>query len=421
MFIIAVIIISLVLIVTGICLNIKTKKKRLGKILILIGSGALLGLFSLLLFLIISLTSMHPVFYSTVMFAISIIIFLSVAFLLKGSIKKKKVYIPLIIVLCVIGLITGGYASYQNYLENIPTIREGSDLLSLYSPYTEDTCVATLDEASTLQISEDIPRMNGATAMYPVYSAFARAVYPKHTLEHIVTGLDYHEEYNYLACNTTSTAYNMIVAGGADIIFVGGPSEAQEQYAKDNGVELIYTPIGKEAFVFFANSKNPIDNITLDNIKDIYSGKTTKWDQLGVKGLGDIRAFQREEGSGSQSALERLMGDTPIMSPPTENVVWGMGGIIEKTADYKNYKNAIGYSFRFYSTEMVQNSEIKLLSINGVYPSLENIENGTYPIASTFYAVTRSDADDNTKALLEWILSPQGQELIEKTGYTPLN
>ena len=110
-----------------------------------------------------------------------------------------------------------------------------------------------------------------------------------------------------------------------------------------------------------------------------------------------------------------------LMEAPKEDVVSGMGGIITRTADYRNYKNAIGYSFRFYSTEMVKNDMIKLLCINGVAPTLENIENGTYPIGGDFYAVTRSDADENTLKLLEWVLSSQGQELVEKTGYTPIN
>lgn len=97
-----------------------------------------------------------------------------------------------------------------------------------------------------------------------------------------------------------------------------------------------------------------------------------------------------------------------------------MGGIIEKTADYKNYKNAIGYSFRFYTTEMVNNDNIKLLKINGVYPSEENIANGSYPVSSYFYAVTRSDASESTKKLLSWLCGPEAKELIKKTGYTPI-
>ena len=114
------------------------------------------------------------------------------------------------------------------------------------------------------------------------------------------------------------------------------------------------------------------------------------------------------------------MGNKELINPIEENVIGGMGGIISKTADYKNYKNAIGYSFRYYSQEMVNNNQIKLLNIEGIEPNLKNIENGTYPIASEFFAVTRTDADENTKKLLEWVLSNQGQELVEKTGYTPV-
>jgi phosphate transport system substrate-binding protein len=216
-------------------------------------------------------------------------------------------------------------------------------------------------------------------------------------------------------------AYEKIVDKTADIIFVAAPSQAQQDYAKEQGVGLVYTPFGREAFVFFVNAQNPLENITVEQIRNIYSGQTTQWSQLGINNLGKIKAFQRDEGSGSQSALVRLMGETPLADPPKENVVAGMGGIISKTADYKNHKNAIGYSFRFYCTEMVQNNQIKLLNVNGVAPTVENIEDGTYPIAAQFYAVTRSDADANTQLLLEWIQGSQGQQLIEQTGYTPLN
>lgn len=167
-----------------------------------------------------------------------------------------------------------------------------------------------------------------------------------------------------------------------DIIFASGLSEEQKQFAAENDVELVYTPIGKDAFVFFVNVNNPIDDITSQKLRQIYSGKITKWSELGIKGIGKIKAFQRDSGSGSQTMLERFMKSEKLAEPPRENVIDEMGGIISKTADYKNYKNAIGYSFRFYASEMVKNSQIKLL---------------------------------------DWICSEQGRYIIEKTGYIPIN
>ena len=97
-----------------------------------------------------------------------------------------------------------------------------------------------------------------------------------------------------------------------------------------------------------------------------------------------------------------------------------MGGMVTSVTDYRNYRNAIGYSFRYYLTRMVDGSGIKILSLEGVSATEENIANGTYPVCGNFYAVTRSDATKETQELVEWICSEQGQELIKKTGYTPL-
>ena len=325
---------------------------------------------------------------------------------------NKKVIAALLGVLML--LIGGrvGTAYYDQYVESI-RVRDSFDARK-YRPFEEGSLVKTLDEPSVLLFSGDPPRMDGATALYPVYAAFARATFPDTFWD-----MGWLDREKYVDCGTTSLAYKDIVDGQADIVFAASPSEEQEAYAKEKGVELVYTPIGREAFVFFVNPNNPIEGLTLAEIRDIYSGKITRWDELGVKGLGAIRAFQRSEGSGSQTALKKLMGEIPLMDAPTETKLGDMLGIVEAAADYKNFKNAIGYSFRFYCTELITDFDVKLLSLNGVAPTRENIENGTYPIASYFYAVTRSDADENTQALLDWIQGPQGQRLIDITGYTP--
>jgi len=299
-------------------------------------------------------------------------------------------------------------AGLEIYDENIPTVNDaGYGINYLYNPTTENNLLATLEGEASYKFGAVPITLDGATALYPVYAAFANETFPVFALE----------GDKFLTCSTTTGAYDRLIKGEVDMIFVASASKAQAEAAKQMGVELTFTPIGREAFVFFVNSKNPLENITVEEIQGIYSGKITEWSQLGVKGLGDIRPFQRDEGSGSQTTLQKLMGDIPIIEPIMDDRVDGMGVIIERTADYKNYKNAIGYSFRFYSTEMVGNDQIRLLSINGVAPTRENIVNGTYPIAGDFYAVTTQNSDPRSAEFIEWILSPEGQELIEKTGY----
>ncbi|MBQ9915286.1 MAG: PstS family phosphate ABC transporter substrate-binding protein, partial [Clostridia bacterium] len=280
---------------------------------------------------------------------IAILVEITVIAALFGFIKEKGFYIPVCILFAICLIPSVSFFAYQNYIDNIPTIGEANTrtFIADYAPYAEDTKTVMLDETSTLIIEENLPVMDGATALYPIYSSFAKAVYPKQYIDDI--------RNNHLNCSTTTQAYRNIVTGDADIIFAALPSEEQKQFAVENGVELVYTPIGKEAFVFFVNAKNPLEDITVEQIQKVYSGQVTQWEDLGVHGFGEIKAFQRDKGSGSQSTLEKLMAEHTLVTPQTEDVIDGMGGIIEKTASYKNYNNAIGYSFRYFSTEMVNN------------------------------------------------------------------
>lgn len=97
-----------------------------------------------------------------------------------------------------------------------------------------------------------------------------------------------------------------------------------------------------------------------------------------------------------------------------------MDGIISQVADYRNFPNAIGFSFLLYSSQLVQEKQIKRLSINNIAPNHENIRNKSYPFTYDFYAVTLGNESRETQQLIQWIQSPQGKELIEKTGYVPV-
>jgi phosphate transport system substrate-binding protein len=114
------------------------------------------------------------------------------------------------------------------------------------------------------------------------------------------------------------------------------------------------------------------------------------------------------------------MGDTPIMPPLKEDRLGGMGDIINDTANYRNYKAALGFSFRYYSTELLRNNQIKLLSIDGVAPTVENIRNGTYPLVATAYMVSVRPRSSNVRRIVDFMLSPEGQKLVEETGYVPV-
>lgn len=111
------------------------------------------------------------------------------------------------------------------------------------------------------------------------------------------------------------------------------------------------------------------------------------------------------------------MGETPIMEPIKEDKLRGMGGIISATADYRNYPGALGFTFRYYANELVKDKKVKLLKIDGVEPSAENIRSGRYPFVETAYAITVRKREGNVRRFIDFLVSPVGRPLVEQTGY----
>ena len=320
--------------------------------------------------------------------------------------KRKKFLIIWCICAAVYGTALGTNFGIIKYNKSITVNTSPNIDIHEYLPFEEDSKIVKTD-SKTLKLTENLPRIDGAAALFPVYSAFVNAVYPNTTKLH-----DGIFEYN-----NTPDGYRLLAEKETDIFIGVYPSDEQRAYAEENQTTFEYTPIGTEAFVFFVHKDNPITSLTTEQIKDIYSGKITNWKDVGGKNE-KIAAFQRNEGSGSQSMLKRFMGDTPITDAPTEMVNDLMAGIIEQVADYKSKTNSIGFSFRYYVEGIIKNPDIKMISIDGAAPTSENIRNGSYPILTPIYAVTyKENQNGNVDKLLEWILSDEGQYIINETGY----
>lgn len=280
------------------------------------------------------------------------------------------------------------------------SMQEKSIELESYLPFEESSIIVKLE--SETRLTGDLPVLDGATALYPVYSAFMNSLYPSDSCEFVNGEFT---ESSLLQKRGTGGAFKAVADGTADVIFCAAPSEKQLAYAKEKGAELELVPIGYEAFVFIVNSGNPVENLTVEQIKGIYSGEYTNWLQVG----GDnspIAALQRAEGSGSQTTMLSFMGDIPMKQRGKMSFVG----------------RSIGFSFRYYVESVVDNANVKMLSVNGAYPSAENIRSGDYPIVDCFYAIYRKDnQNENIPLLIDWILSEEGQRIITDTGYIGIN
>jgi len=219
--------------------------------------------------------------------------------------------------------------------------------------------------------------------------------------------------------NSTHDAYVNVIRGSAQLgLIARAPSEDEIRLADSLNVTIEAIPFALDAFVFLVNRNNPVENITLDNIRKIYSGSVTDWTTLGGNDQ-KIKPYQRERNSGSQEMMVSLvMKDLPLIDSP-DMVVYGMMGPF-------NILNTdvagIGYTVFFYGKNMAPVQYVRYLSIDGVAATTENIHNHIYPLWAHVYLVNRTDMDPGSNAayLRELILAPQGQEMIARCGYVPV-
>ena len=402
----------------------------LGRVATGVGMGIALGI-PLYFVILYCLFGILPMYAAQAVIVLSVAVWLAAVltaarFLSKKWVKRLWLAVLALAACGALWMVRGAY------IDSIPKVEDRGLMLSRYEPFAEDTLAVSLDEPSALKFDTLPFAMDGATALYPVYSAFVRATCPQGDYSWPARDYDYYDGIrsgpNAVACTGTNDAYERLTFGETDLIFAAAPSQNQIDRARENGVEFHLTPVGREAFVFFVNAKNPVTGLTVEEIQKIYTGEITNWSQVGGK-RQRIVPYQRRENSGSQSALLRLMDGLPLLEPETELTFGGMGGIIEGVADYRNFPNAIGFTFRYYAQEMVGNGNIRLLALDGVEPTKETIRDGSYPISDPFFAVTASpigepapeESNKDLAAFLDWIRSPQGQELVDKTGYVALN
>lgn len=323
--------------------------------------------------------------------------------------KLKKQIIAIVLIIAV-------FASFNLSMYQLLTRRLSNNFSSAtqaqmidvksYLPHEESSDLPKIN--ASLKLTDNLPVLDGAAALVPVYAAVIDSVYPKGCVTY--EGGQFSDDNFYgenfasdsaMQYKNTVRGYQAIIDGTTDILFCAAPSEDQEQYAAEKRVELVYVPIGLEGFVFFVNENNPVDNLSIDQIRKIYACEYTNWAEVGGPNR-IINPVTRLEGSGSQSAFESFMGDyTSGRKSPL--AITGA---------------SIGFSFRYYMDGIVGNDAVKMLSLNGVYPSAENIQNRSYPVIAQFYAIYRADNDnENIPVLIDWLLSEEGQTLIEETGY----
>jgi phosphate transport system substrate-binding protein len=287
------------------------------------------------------------------------------------------------------------------------------------------------------------PAIDGSTVCVPMAAEF---VWQFTNLSDTLPHKENSETISFLNFSTTSGAYDKIINGGTtsgviykpfpdshieqyhfsqrpDIVLATYPSNEELTMAANAGIELIIKPVCYDSFVFITHVDNPVESLTVKQIQDIYSGRITNWRDVGGRN-SRIVAYQREANSGSQTAMEEwVMQGIPMMKPPmtTTMIMGGMGPLVDAVAGYENGTMSLGYTYKYYVDRLYTSPDIKILKVNGIMPSDENVRNNSYAFIAPYNAVIRStDADEVGGKFLNWMLSDEGQKCITQAGYVSL-
>lgn len=190
---------------------------------------------------------------------------------------------------------------------------------------------------------------------------------------------------------------------------IGMSSRDLKQEEKDSGIQELV--IAYDGIVVVAHPSNPVKDLTMEQVMQIFTGDVTNWKDVGGKDM-EIVVVSREDGSGSRDAFQEIVGYESGKLIRNAIVASGNGNI--KTTVAMN-KHAIG----FISFEYVDET-ISTMKINGVEALSDNVLNGSYKLSRPFLFVHQEDVPQEATEFMEFILSTDGQEIVESAGAIPL-
>jgi len=202
-----------------------------------------------------------------------------------------------------------------------------------------------------------------------------------------------------------------VMDGTADIGDASRPAKDKEiAKAKENGIELYQNVIAKDGIAIIVHPSNPINEITREQAKAIYTGKITNWKELGGKDA-EIVVVNRDSASGTFETFNEIVLKKEKVFPSALQKMSNRGVADTVTVT----ELAIGYIGMGYITP-----KVKALVVEGVKPTKENVVDGTYPIARDLYMYTNGKPKGVVASFIGFVLSKDGQKLVEQEGFVSI-
>ena len=220
----------------------------------------------------------------------------------------------------------------------------------------------------------------------------------------------------------SGTGIAALINGTVDIANASRQIKREEiDEAVANGINPHEIVIARDAIAVIVHPDNPISQLTLQQVSDIYSGKINNWQEVGGENRPIVR-LSRETNSGThiyfletvlrlgEKENKTLFATNTLLLPSSEGII----------TEVRQNPNAIGYDGLGYVTH-----EVKMIALSEgsnmpyIIPSAETVNSGEYPVARDLYMYTNGEPTGETKAYLDWIFSSDAQRIITELGFIP--
>ena len=310
-----------------------------------------------------------------------------------------------------------------------------------FSPSRPDNGLALPAVPPSLRLAAHLPRLDGTPATLPLYAAAFQAVT---CLDEDGRPLSAGERDKRLAGNGVSCSerYSLrqlnMSYEKADIFFGPPPSTRQLDWLSDRGLTPDVHPLAHEALVFFVHKDNPVRSLSSEQLRRIYTGEITNWKEVGGRDER-ILPFQHEEGDENQLMLEELILRGEEAVPPLREKYLLQPLTVDESmprsmvARYRKRSNALGFGLRWYLDQWFPDGDFRLLAVDGVPPTDATLRDGNYPLSLPLCMISHRPLNDESyvfsyrplsaegRAFRDWLLGPEGRDLIRRAGYLPWN
>ena len=215
----------------------------------------------------------------------------------------------------------------------------------------------------------------------------------------------------------SGTGIAALINGTVDLAMASRPMKDEEkaQAKQARGADVVEHPVALDGLAVFVHSSNPVKELTMAQVKDIFQGKVTNWSQVGGQNAPMV-LYGRESSSGTYDYFREHVLNKEDFAPRVQTLQ-GTAAIINAVG---HDRNGIGYGGIAYA------KDVKALPVSAdgkpaIEPNIQTVADGSYPLSRKLFFYYPANAPERVTAFAQWSVTPEAQALVTKVGYFPLN